>query len=125
MVRYVHFWSLLAFINFYLNKVFNKFGMNKQLIERVFYFITLIFNLIFIIHLLACFWILVGFSTSGSWMYQKQMFADEDSKGSNKPDFDYQDIGAVYIRGVYFIICTLTTVGYGDFKGFTNGEYMY
>jgi hypothetical protein len=49
----------------------------------------------------------------------------EESKGMNKPDFDANNITAVYIRAIYFIITTLTTVGYGDFKGFTNNEYLF
>jgi hypothetical protein len=83
-------------------------------------------NLIFIIHILSCIWCYIGLDTPGSWIYRKSLFADDDdSKGTNKPDFDAGSIDAVYIRGVYFIITTLTTVGYGDFKGFTNNEYVF
>lgn len=46
-------------------------------------------------------------------------------KGQGKPNYKAFDIGAVYIRAVYYIITTLTTVGYGDFKGFTNNEYLF
>jgi hypothetical protein len=46
-------------------------------------------------------------------------------KGQGKPNFNAFDIEAVYIRAVYYIITTLTTVGYGDFKGFTNNEYLF
>lgn len=79
--------------------------------------------MIFIIHILACIWCLIGLETDGSWIYRKSL--DDDSKGTNKPDFDKNSIEAVYIRAVYFIITTLTTVGYGDFKGFTNNEYIF
>jgi hypothetical protein len=34
-------------------------------------------------------------------------------------------IAGVYIRAVYFIITSLATVGYGDFKGSTTNEYMF
>lgn len=76
---------------------------------------------------------MIGLKTKGdSWIYKKSMFENHDGdaaesggKGSNKPNFDSEDITAVYIRAIYFIITTLTTVGYGDFKGFTNNEYLF
>lgn len=76
---------------------------------------------------------MIGLKTlNDSWVYKKQMFDVTDGdgdvsggKGSNKPNFDSSDITAVYIRAIYFIITTLTTVGYGDFKGFTNNEYLF
>lgn len=80
-------------------------------------------NLIFIIHILACSWCGIGLTTQGSWVYRKNLY--DTGKGNNKPDFDKNDIAAVYVRAIYFIITTLTTVGYGDFKGFTNNEYLF
>ena len=31
----------------------------------------------------------------------------------------------VYIISVYFIVTTLVTVGYGDYKGYTPTEYLF
>jgi hypothetical protein len=31
----------------------------------------------------------------------------------------------IYIQAIYFIITTLTTLGYGDFKGYTSPEYLF
>jgi hypothetical protein len=31
----------------------------------------------------------------------------------------------VYVTAVYWVITTLTTVGYGDYKGYTPSEYAY
>lgn len=33
--------------------------------------------------------------------------------------------GDLYISSIYWSITTLSTVGYGDFKGFTTTEYLY
>ncbi len=33
--------------------------------------------------------------------------------------------GDLYISSIYWAITTLSTVGYGDFKGYTNEEYLY
>ena len=127
LFRYVHFRRLLSLINHCLSRVFNRLGLNKQVIERIFYFITLLLHLVFIIHILACCWCLIGLHTDGSWVYKRAIDDndDENGKGDNKPEFEDSNIAAVYIRAIYFIICTLTTVGYGDFKGFTNIEYLF
>ena len=29
-----------------------------------------------------------------------------------------------YITSIYWVVTTLTTVGYGDYKGFTSSEYI-
>ena len=31
----------------------------------------------------------------------------------------------VYVIAIYWVITTLTTVGYGDFKGYTAPEYLF
>lgn len=33
--------------------------------------------------------------------------------------------GDLYISSIYWAITTLSTVGYGDFKGYTTIEYLY
>lgn len=77
----------------------------------------------YIIHVLACIWSLIGLTTEGSWLDRTNL--NDDEKGNNKPDFDKNSFQQVYVRAVYFIITTLTTVGYGDFRGFTNNEYVF
>lgn len=38
---------------------------------------------------------------------------------------DKENDKTVYITAVYWVITTLTTVGYGDMKGYTPPEYMF
>jgi hypothetical protein len=33
-------------------------------------------------------------------------------------------VSDVYITSIYWVITTLTTVGYGDYKGYTPQEYL-
>jgi len=32
---------------------------------------------------------------------------------------------AIYVSAIYWVITTLTTVGYGDYKGYTQQEYIF
>jgi hypothetical protein len=38
---------------------------------------------------------------------------------------DQNDEVAIYVTAVYWIVTTLTTVGYGDYKGYTVPEYYF
>jgi hypothetical protein len=122
-IRYIRFFGLLKHINDILQKIFNKMGLNKQLIERIFYFFKLILNLIFIIHILACTWCYIGRGEVDTWVGTRGNcdYGDEDAT----LPFDNDNIWNLYIVAVYWVITTLTTVGYGDFKGCTNNEYLF
>ena len=39
--------------------------------------------------------------------------------------YNRQNPKEIYIVAVYWVITTLTTVGYGDVKGFTTDEYLF
>lgn len=138
-LRYVRFFGLLKHINDILQKIFNRMGLNKQLIERIFYFFKLMLNLLFIIHILACIWCYIGRIGKGTWIDTKgqcdSFYSDYYEEvenctggdcGLSKPvGFEKNDIFNLYIIAVYWVITTLTTVGYGDYKGCTNNEYIF
>jgi hypothetical protein len=63
-------------------------------------------------HIMACLWVLVGQfqENSGSWYLP-----------------EIQDMGPwhQYTLSMYFVITTMTTVGYGDFSGQTTSERLF
>jgi Ion channel len=65
------------------------------------------------LHVLSCIWIYIGANNEGTWITA--------SSGIGKDTADY----TLYITSFYWVVTTLTTIGYGDYKGFTTNEYMY
>lgn len=66
-----------------------------------------------IFHAISCCWILIGISESGSWIEAELAAGDVNN--------DWADL---YLASFYFVTTTLTTIGYGDIKGYTPMEYL-
>mmetsp|Transcript_23910 Transcript_23910/g.16887 ORF Transcript_23910/g.16887 Transcript_23910/m.16887 type:complete len:114 (+) Transcript_23910:441-782(+) len=62
-------------------------------------------------HTIACLWILLGQTLTGSWV--------------DIHELRYATSQNIYICAIYWVVTTLTTVGYGDFKGYTTEEYLF
>ena len=97
-------------VNF-LKGLEGKCSISKQTVNKIEYFTNFMIVLILLMHIVACVWIYLGIEISGSWL---------DDRGIR-----CADRGDIYIQALYWVVTTLTTVGYGDIKGFTPGEYMY
>lgn len=63
-------------------------------------------------HLFACIWIMVGLRPGG-WVE------------ANSSDFSPENRTSNYIFAFYWIIETITTVGYGDYSGTNTDEIVF
>lgn len=77
--------------------------------ELLFFFILMF---ILLVHSFSCFWVYVG---KFNQLVGKVNWIDE--KG-----LDDLDNLSKYLSSVYFCITTITTVGYGDFSGYSAVE---
>ena len=82
-------------------KFFNDWG--NLIVQIVLSFIFL--------HVSACIHILVGRNSYPNWIIQNNISEDNYS--------------TVYIASFYFIIATITSVGYGDISGYSRKEHIF
>ncbi len=83
--------------------------------------------LLYVIHVLSCFWVLLGFlwNPDGSSWFTSAGLPPTTYKGKGSYFEQFESISVIYIRAIYFIVTSLTTVGYGDIKGVTNYELLF
>ena len=116
LIRFIHFRTIYGAVQEILKIILLKFGLNKANVEKTIYILVIIVNMGSIVHDLACMWIYIGKITECSWIHQWTQTGYHCEMGL--PLKDKEDVGALYIVAIYWVITTLTTVGYGDFKGY-------
>jgi CRP-like cAMP-binding protein len=76
-----------------------------------------------VFHWLACSWYLIGIAdnTSSSWLSQR----DSPTYALNMHDHPHMRQTYVYFESLYFIVVTMSTVGYGDIQPHTVMETWF
>ena len=103
----------------------NWLGHTRQKVSEYVDFIELELGVLLLTHIMAVVWIAIGLDSSveGSWV---NAFIEEQRELTGDPNVDeYTYMWVIYFNAFYFILTTITTVGYGDIKGFTTMEYLY
>jgi len=72
---------------------------------------------------MAIVWIWIGTFDDKSWV---NVFVAEEIEASGELDLTRNERRlTIYVNAFYFILTTITTVGYGDISGSTTYEYLF
>ena len=88
--------------------------ISKRKLDAIDRLVRLGLYLIVITHIVATMWVGIGYF-DGGWV-------DAKKEGGYLVD---KDESTLYIAGIYWVITTFTTVGYGDFAGNNIEEFFY
>lgn len=92
-------------------------GYTRQKVSEYVDFVKLELSVILLAHITACIWIEIGKANSNSWV---NVFIDEKIQETGVNEILYYDYATeIYSKAFYFILSTITTVGYGDITGKT------
>lgn len=120
IIRFIHIKTVYSCISNGVQFLLSRMNLDKSTTEKTSMILDMIIYMFSAIHILGCCWIGIGFTVQCSWL--------EAEGGGCNPDnkvVDPTKDGDLYIQSIYWVITTLTTVGYGDFKGYTPAEYGF
>ena len=87
--------------NTFIESIYELFS-NNFLALKIFDILKMIIIIFSIVHILVCFHIFIGFQFYPSWLF------------TIRRNYSLNNNMSIYIASLYFLITTLTTVGYGD-----------
>lgn len=80
-------------------------------------------SVILLTHIFACMWIAIGKLDEDHWVINFMNHIKEETGNQNLTYYDYYI--EIYASAFYFVLTTITTVGYGDITGQTTTEYAF
>lgn len=98
--------------------------LNIEQIRKLNSVLKILFKLLFISHIMANIWVLIG-------QYENMHLADQGIRqgwiqvSMRKGINDSTEFFDLYVISYYWVITTFSSVGYGDITGETNLEYLY
>ena len=105
LLRYLQYFRLFYHIQFGLEKLrLMLFSIDKKTVENIVIWIQTAVSALFFIHVVAWLWIFIGRNHSNGWID-----ASPELTNSDNVQFD------AYVPALFFIVTTVTTIGYGDF----------
>lgn len=126
MLRFYYLKEVYGSISSLVRYVLLRCGLNKGNIGKTGYTLDLMIMMFWVIHILGCLWITLAKVTACSWVVQKGTNSGENPGCTDKGlPIDPEYPTGIYVTAVYWVITTLTTVGYGDYKGYTPTEYLF
>jgi hypothetical protein len=121
LIRFVHVRAVYSWISDVFKKILERLGLNSAAVEKIAYIFNLNMIMFSAIHILACSWIYIGKVVECSWI-DGGCDANGDPVGFKLVNTNAE---SVYVTSFYWVITSLTTVGYGDYKGYTTVEYLF
>jgi hypothetical protein len=124
LARFVHWNRFFDQLNLLVEKILMSWlGYTRQKVSEYVDFIKLELGVLLLTHIMAIIWIWIGTIDEYSWV---NVFIEDQRSILNNPDLEpYDYYKEIYANAFYFILTTITTVGYGDITGSTTIEYMF
>lgn len=124
LARFIHYTRFFDQINLISEKILMSwFGYTRQKVSEYVDFLKLQMSVILLTHIFSCMWIAIGKWDKEGWVESFMERVREESGNQNLTTYDF--FITIYINAFYFILTTITTVGYGDITGNTLVEFIF
>ena len=114
-LRLFYMTSMSKYLTRILEPIANWFNIRKQARNTIIGLFVLLYNLAVIMHIIACVWIFFGNNEPPEVSWLQHM--DTQQAERNRVN--------IYIFSIYWVVTTLTTVGYGDIYGFSSNQFVF